>query len=263
MEEILNGELFQLLRLVCYLRDSVKKGKALDFKLGQYENQLTFTSIPRKVIFRETNEVSYNVKDWCESLLKRELQSINLLICFGKNDIRFEGFANSSAQGIVTKYADGTQTIWIAQWEFDRAIDEWNIYYKEVKLSDDSSTQYIFDNCYLELEKCLLEITEFAYKIECDNFGNIFKEAHNYLANKDDLTRPEWADELLPEFNDEQLRLFLAASRADVFGGMGSWNDTPPCMAHEKKLDKEYDNLSRNLYNASRKAVMHVANNYL
>lgn len=38
--------------------------------------------------------------------------------------------------------------------------------------------------------------------------------------------------------------MFEAASIADVFGAMGSWNDSPPIYGSQKGLDKEYETLS-------------------
>jgi len=43
------------------------------------------------------------------------------------------------------------------------------------------------------------------------------------------------------------LHLFEAASITDVFGAMGSWNDSPTCMAHEKGMDIEYEFFSGEL----------------
>lgn len=91
-------------------------------------------------------------------------------------------------------------------------------------------------------------------------FAKIFKEAYDILTSEEDPLIPEWADGTMPDLKGEQLRLFLAASKADVFGGMGSWNDSPPYVAYEKGLQKDYDCLSRNLYNLTRKAVMNAVN---
>ncbi|MCR5721847.1 MAG: hypothetical protein K6G72_05855 [Lachnospiraceae bacterium] len=64
----------------------------------------------------------------------------------------------------------------------------------------------------------------------------------------------------IPALEPEKLRMFLAASKADVFGGMGSWNDSPPYMAHKKGLSREYDILSQELYVQTREAVMFAVN---
>jgi len=41
----------------------------------------------------------------------------------------------------------------------------------------------------------------------------------------------------LPEISEENLHFSEAASTADVLGVMGSWNDSPAYMAHEKGMD--------------------------
>jgi len=50
----------------------------------------------------------------------------------------------------------------------------------------------------------------------------------------------------LPEISEENLHLSEDASTADVLGVMGSWNDSPAYMAHEKGMD--YRNLSSYLH---------------
>ncbi|MDE6733763.1 MAG: hypothetical protein K2J77_12930 [Oscillospiraceae bacterium] len=63
-----------------------------------------------------------------------------------------------------------------------------------------------------------------------------------------------------PKIPERNLRLFYAADTADLFGAMGSWNDSPPFMAHEKGLDKEYDELSARLLKNIRLAVLYAVN---
>lgn len=46
----------------------------------------------------------------------------------------------------------------------------------------------------------------------------------------------------------KNLALFAAASLADIFGGMDSWNDDAAGMAQYKKRGKEYEELSNELF---------------
>ncbi|MCR4791810.1 MAG: hypothetical protein K5871_03605 [Lachnospiraceae bacterium] len=64
----------------------------------------------------------------------------------------------------------------------------------------------------------------------------------------------------LPALEGDALRMFVAASRADVFGGMGSWNDDPGYMAHSMGREEQYTSLSNELYAQIRKAVMYAVN---
>ena len=56
--------------------------------------------------------------------------------------------------------------------------------------------------------------------------------------------------------------LFEAASNADVFGGMGSWNDSPAGVASGKGLEKEYNELSDKLFNQIAVAIMYSINQW-
>ena len=64
---------------------------------------------------------------------------------------------------------------------------------------------------------------------------------------------------LMPKLN---LALFTVASAADVFGGMGSWNDDAAGWAQHKKRAKEYDELSSELFTQMRKATLFAINEW-
>lgn len=70
---------------------------------------------------------------------------------------------------------------------------------------------------------------------------------------------PDWMHIHLPEKNKA---LFAAASRAWVFGGMGSWNDSPPYLAHEQGLDGDYERLSAALHRQIMLAVLYAVNEW-
>ncbi|MBQ7926458.1 MAG: hypothetical protein IJ335_09220 [Lachnospiraceae bacterium] len=72
--------------------------------------------------------------------------------------------------------------------------------------------------------------------------------------------KPKGVSELpLPE---AYRHIFEAAARADVFGAMGSWNDDPAYMAHEKGLEEEYNRLSDELLKQIRQAVLFAVNQW-
>ena len=64
---------------------------------------------------------------------------------------------------------------------------------------------------------------------------------------------------LMPKKN---LALFAAASLADVFGGMSSWNDDAAGLAQHKRRAKEYDELSGELFTQMRKATLFAINEW-
>lgn len=65
-----------------------------------------------------------------------------------------------------------------------------------------------------------------------------------------------------PLLPDKNLPHFKAATLADVFGAMGSWNDSPPYMAQEKGLRQEYEKVSSELFKNIRLAVLYSINEW-
>lgn len=125
------------------------------------------------------------------------------------------------------------------------------------------------------------EIRELALKLECDGFAKIFERAREILAenilagnqgkectdggseNGPDKDSASGRHKLpLPQIPAEHLPLFQAADIADVFGAMGSWNDSPPYMAYKKGLTAEYEALSAELLKNLRLAVMYAINEW-
>ena len=104
----------------------------------------------------------------------------------------------------------------------------------------------------------LAQISELAVRIGENQFAAQFDSARRYLTDQH-ITLPDWMHIRLPEKNKA---LFAAASRAWVFGGMGSWNDSPPYLAHEQGLDGDYERLSAALYRQIMLAVLYAVNEW-
>ena len=58
------------------------------------------------------------------------------------------------------------------------------------------------------------------------------------------------------------LGVWNAVSYASVTGAMGSWNDSPPCIAAELHCGKRYDELTQRLIDQNRLAVTFAANEF-
>ena len=61
---------------------------------------------------------------------------------------------------------------------------------------------------------------------------------------------------------DKNARLYVSSMTANVFGGMGSWNDGVECYAYEKGLTDEYDKLSKELSEQIELATMYALNEW-
>ncbi|MDE7362819.1 MAG: hypothetical protein K2N38_12900 [Oscillospiraceae bacterium] len=66
----------------------------------------------------------------------------------------------------------------------------------------------------------------------------------------------------LPRIPEKYLPLFCAADIADVFGAMGSWNDSPAYTAHKMGLDEEYGDISGRLLKNIRLAIFYTVNEW-
>ncbi|MPN31841.1 hypothetical protein SDC9_179316 [bioreactor metagenome] len=107
----------------------------------------------------------------------------------------------------------------------------------------------------------LTEIKALAVQLECNFFADVFDSAQNILLGSKEYTDTKY-NFSLPIIPEENLHLFEAASMADVFGAMGSWNDSPRYIAHEKGLDTEYEELSDKLLENIRHAILYAINEW-
>ena len=155
-------------------------------------------------------------------------------------------------------FKNGEITAFIPKWEFDQKLKMWNILYTEQLELIPFVKPYCDDNTD-ELREALIEIEDLAERIDCGGFAKIFERALNIL----DGEAPFGLDKLpAPKIPQKYLPMFYAADTADVFGAMGSWNDSPPYMAHEKGLDKEYEELSARLLKNIRLAGFYAVNEW-
>lgn len=69
-----------------------------------------------------------------------------------------------------------------------------------------------------------------------------------------DRARQTLANESLPEYE----RLQLACEQTHVFGGMGSWGDSPPFSAAEHGLLEEFETATEALYEIRSLAMVHL-----
>lgn len=248
----MNSTLFQLARLVSYVRTSLNSGSIAQFHLSNSEDSIIYKSA-----YGDTISSS---EEWVKALGERKLKHIFLLIDVAGNNREHAGFANAERQSIITIFPDNLVTYWTPLWEFDKPKGKWTITYTEQIWENAPRGVPTFGSKIEAFKNVLKDIAELAGKIKFEGFKNTFLEAYNILAESDEPALPEWMADTIPALEPEKLRMFLAASKADVFGCMGSWNDSPPYMAHKKGLIREYDTLSQELYVQTREAVMFAVN---
>ncbi|WP_459880381.1 RNA polymerase subunit sigma [Campylobacter concisus] len=252
----MNGEVFNSCIIVASIKQALKSNLELNYKSEKYIKSLVFDFIlgdePEK---RE----QASINEWFKHALKLGLSDVryatNLSVTSEERSL--QGFSNVSYKSILCIYKD-KMSYFVPHWSFEEDKKGWDIVYKEFSLNGMPEIQKFSDNT-LEFKDLLTKIAKFADEIECENFGDCFREGLKALNEPEKIEQNILNAPLMPKLN---LALFNAASAADVFGGMGSWNDDAAGWAKRKKRDKEYDELSGELFTQMHKATLFAINEW-
>ena len=252
----MNGEVFNSCIIVASIKQALKSNLELNYKSEKYIKSLVFDFIlgdePEK---RE----QASINEWFKHALKLGLSDVryatNLSVTSEERSL--QGFSNVSYKSILCIYKNKMSYL-VPHWSFEEDKKGWDIVYKEFSLNGIPEIQKFSDNT-LEFKDILTKIAKFADEIECENFGDCFREGLKALNEPEKIEQNILNAPLMPKLN---LALFNAASAADVFGGMGSWNDDAAGWAKRKKRDKEYDELSAELFTQMHKATLFAINEW-
>ena len=252
----MNGEVFNSCIIVASIKQALKSNLELNYKSEKYIKSLVFDFIlgdePEK---RE----QASINEWFKHALKLGLSDVryatNLSVTSEERSL--QGFSNVSYKSILCIYKNKMSYL-VPHWSFEEDKKGWDIVYKEFSLNGMPEIQQFSDNT-LEFKDLLTKIAKFADEIECENFGDCFREGLKALNEPEKIEQNILNAPLMPKLN---LALFNAASAADVFGGMGSWNDDAAGWAKRKKRDKEYDELSAELFTQMHKATLFAINEW-
>ena len=252
----MNGEVFNACIIVASIKQALRSNLELSYKGEKYIKSLVFDYIleddPEK---RE----QASINEWFKHAKKLGLSDVrfatNLTVSSKQRSL--QGFSNVSHKSILCIYKD-KMSYFVPHWSFEEDKKGWDIVYKEFILNGTPEIQKFSDNT-LEFKDILTKIATFADEIECENFGDCFRKGLKALNEPEKIEQNILNAPLMPKLN---LALFNAASAADVFGGMGSWNDDAAGWAKRKKRDKEYDELSAELFTQMHKATLFAINEW-
>ena len=252
----MNGEVFNSCIIVASIKQALRSNLELSYKGEKYIKSLIFDYIleddPEK---RE----QASINEWFKHAKKLGLSDVryatNLSVTSEERSL--QGFSNVSYKSILCIYKD-KMSYFVPHWSFEEDKKGWDIVYKEFSLNGMPEIQKFSDNT-LEFKDLLTKIAKFADEIECENFGDCFRKGLKALNEPENIEQNILNAPLMPKLN---LALFTAASAADVFGGMGSWNDDAAGLAQHKKRGKEYDELSSELFTQMRKATLFAINEW-
>ena len=252
----MNGEVFNSCIIVASIKQALKSNLELNYKSEKYIKSLVFDFIlgdePEK---RE----QASINEWFKHAKKLGLSDVRFAtnLAVSSDERSLQGFSNVSYKSILCIYKDKMSYL-VPHWSFEEDKKGWDIVYKEFSLNGMPEIQKFSDNT-LEFKDILTRISKFADEIECENFGDCFREGLKALNEPEKIEQNILNAPLMPKLN---LALFNAASAADVFGGMGSWNDDAAGWAQHKKRAKEYDELSGELFTQMHKATLFAINEW-
>ena len=208
------------------------KRMALDEDVGDGFEGMDYISELFFSFVGEGNIIATSVDKWKETLKEKRMKGIRLVVPVDNNtDYNVAGFANGVQKGLFCEYEE-CNTLWQSCWEFDNEIKKWNIRIIEKEVDWHKDAYKYVDNLD-EFLVVLTEIEKLAVRLEEVGFANCFRRAIDIL-NGDGLTKKK--------------KYLSAARSANVFGGMGSWNDSPAGLAYSRGLGDEYKELTGNLY---------------
>ena len=252
----MNGEVFNACIIVASIKQALRSNLELNYKGEKYTKSLVFDFIlgdePEK---RE----QASINEWFKHALKLGLSDVRYAtnLTVSSEERSLQGFSNVSYKSILCVYKD-KMSYFVPHWSFEEDKKGWDIVYKEFSLDGTPEIQKFSDNT-LEFKDILTRTSKFADEIECENFGDCFRKGLKTLNEPENIEQNVLNAPLMPKLN---LALFTAASAADVFGGMGSWNDDAAGWAQHKKRGKEYDELSSELFTQMRKATLFAINEW-
>lgn len=258
----MNGELFQICMIVNAARKALTAASCCDVEIDGFVDHTEFRFLPEKALFHTKEYIAHSAGDWFSHCQEHGLADIKMLCPVKTDDRTILGYVNTTGSSIVTFYPSSRITFWTAHWEFIPDRKKWKVLYTEHSWDNAPREKITFEDNTVQFNKILTEISEFADEIDFSGFGDIFRSAGRILNGTEEipLNYPNREKISLPELSEAKKRMFYAASKADVFGAMGSWNDSPPWYAEEKGLGGKYDQLSDELLKQIRLAILYSIN---
>ncbi len=251
----MNGEIQQASNIVISARKALLDKKEIDFTPNDFVLSIQFFFAPEFLFCKSVQAGS--VCEWFNICLQRGIKDVKLIIPTNKDNKHLLGFANTSQPAIICYWNNGRISCFCPSWKFEQKNKGWEIVYSEQIIKGRPILKNLhFTDKTDEFKQTLLDIQKFATKIEQPYFAEIFNNAYKSLNDSENIEDDNIPKQLPNDFKS----IYYAVNKADVFGAMGSWNDSPSYHAQEKGLDKEYNELSNMLLVQLRYHIMYVAN---
>ena len=244
----MNGEMYDLCSLTLHAEKALRGNTVFEPVEMKYVAQ-------RKFVFSQSFGSTFSQEEWFRISVKRGLKAVRMLAPTAVKDRGILGFVNTTQAYLALFREDGSVAALLPKWEFQKTETMWHVTYQEQEWPDSPKGIPVFQNETETLRSVLQEIEELARRIGEPYFAQCFQDAQDLLDGNGTMPSDMFAD--VPE---PYRSILGAVSKGDVFGAMGSWNDSPPYEAQQKGLKDEYDRLSDALLKYNRLNMLYAVN---
>ena len=259
----MTGILAQIIAITSFGNDYLKNGKLNAFypqnSTFQHCNFVDFREMTKKdgTSTEKETTVSKNPIKWFDYLKSKSCKKLRLFYQTDEeNDHMMAGFVGGGGNWLIETIYSNHSDLWMSRWSHNPKLTEkpWQVTYgKAIENCPIINQQFDIIETRKNLKSSLEKIADFAYKETTENWGKIFDRARETLESKNPGSNFYHNDLICWTNYDLQNRqLLMAANKAFVFGGMGSWND----MGFENNDTYErYNQLSTELYQSMMESI--------
>lgn len=248
----MNGQLYNLIKVIDLSNKSLKNMIIDNYKEDKYISSVLFevpmdNSFINKVFNRnEIKAVASSLMEWCEYLKLRKCKKVYAILGINDNDRNLSAFANGvSGQAMVCVYNKYFE-VWRNSFKYNEK--NWDVKYS---MSEKVNGEFFLEDVDYKwainsLIESYLQIGNFALEIKEEHWAKFF---YNGKENLERMMNNE-------NFDIEN----LLSNIKWPFGGMGSWNDSPPYSAYQCGKEDEFKFVSDKLYKSLHEAIEAILN---
>lgn len=269
----MKSEIYQICNIVTQAKHALKSQSVIQYKSMPYEASVKFVFLADDGVSQ--GETLTGVDEWYIRCMYNNLEDIKFMIPIKSRRREALGYLNQAGQVMVCFFPGNDVRVWVPDWEFDDEKKGYNITYTEAKWADHPEGRPTYPDNIADFMVSLDNIIKFSASLGFSGFSEYFARAlvmlkGNFNYEEDDRRKIQYSlDKGLPEpvlmhldLPEKNRDMFEAAGAADAFGAMGSWNDSPAVVAHDKGLTETYNLLSDSLYEQITMAMMYAINEW-
>lgn len=263
----MNGTVSLIIALVSYGNTYLSGNHQylLDFNNSTlvYNNSLIFNNYKNTL---ETHVIANSPQQWFEFLKKDDCKKLRIFYRHSENQLQLKDFESAAFVGgggnwMIEAVYNNHSNYWGFNEESNKSKTDnriWKTEFFVVKNKVSSQKSESIDKAKHNLFVALTNITMFAVKENQKHWVGEFERAKKVLTDPNP-TVEYYTDFIVPASLSLQAKqLLFSANIADVFGGMGSWNDI---LYDTKEADNLNKKLSADLFDKINDAILTALNN--